>query len=165
MSRLIRIALLAAFASAICPTAHAQPVVVAGKRVTTVWDNAPFGVNQFNAPDVAVLTATLPKGKKKHIVLVNAMANAPTLGGACEISYSLSLNGMGASGYGDARNTACGAGVGFCTVAGSFSFDLDAMDPASVIGQPLEVRMLINRRAGDACEHSTASLVVQLLKK
>jgi hypothetical protein len=123
----------------------------------------------------AIITATIKRGKRHHVLMVQAMMLVegfiPPVTGPAVISASPTVNGISIepSGHGGITHFSMGQQCpSNCTITGMFWLDLDAAEDAHkgmFLGQPLDITL-----SGEACNSgggviTHATLVGQLLEK
>jgi len=141
--------LLVALAFA-APPGFSQVSTSPGKKVA--FETAK-GVPLPHLP-MPVLTATIEKGKKKHVITVDAMVRLDLPPGVATLSLGADVNGLemhptgGMGTWKSALQECPNVGMG-CTVTATLIMDLDSaelLSPGSFINQPLTITLM----AGDA---------------
>jgi len=142
-----------------------------GKRVA--FETAK-GISLPGGP-LPVLTAVIEKGKKKHVITVDAMVRLDLPPGPATLSLGATVNGLemnptGTTGTWHSAVQECATvGMG-CTVTATLIMDLDAAElasPGSFINQPLTITL----RAGDPApgggqgQPVDVSMIVRMEKK
>jgi hypothetical protein len=143
---------------ALAPAASAQ-TGVAGKITETTYECHSFDVN-----NTAVVSLTIPQGKKKRVLIVNAWAKG--IGGPANCNLAMNLDiGVATDQIGGSTN---GMQGGQHTAIGTWWADIDALEaanPGAFIGEPIDVTMNVFRSPGDSCSGTCVSIAVQNVKK
>jgi hypothetical protein len=140
------------------PTASAQPSV-AGKTTQATYE-----CRSFDVDGKAVVTLTIPQGKKKRVLIVNAYAKGIGPGPDCALTMNLDV-GIATDQIGGSTNGMQGV-IG--TAVGTWWADVDALEtanPGGFIGVPIVVTMNVFKASGDACSGTCVALALQNVKK
>jgi hypothetical protein len=113
--------------------------------------------------------ATILKGKKKHVLVIDVKVTLADTSGAEVSVYQPTVNGLGSvqpialSGI---TTTKCGVGGSGCSVSGTYWFDIDAAEvalPGTFYNHPLNVS--INIAVSNPSAATSTSMVVKMEKK
>ena len=142
----------------IVPAASAQPVTAGGKNTQVLYDCVPFDAN-----DEAVVSVTIPQGRRSRMVVVNAYARGTGAAQSCDISTNLDVGTEDVFG-----GTATGRQGTLDTAVGSWWGDVDRLEaaaPGQFIGVPVPVTLRLFRVGASTCSGVCVSLAVQMVKK
>jgi hypothetical protein len=141
-------------------TASSQ-VIPAGGKTT----QATYSCTGFDASNHAVVTLTIPAGKKKRMIIVNAYARPIPLGAAtCGLTMNLDF-GAATDSFGGSANGLQGS---VHTATGTWWADVDDLEtqfPGQFIGEPIVLTMNVFKTPGDLCSGTCVSIASQLVKK
>jgi hypothetical protein len=144
------------------PSASAQPMASAGGKTTqAIFDCVDFD----DVTNRATVTVTVPYGKKKRMLLVNAFTRGMPSGQECAQSLVLTVGPASPESFG---GSVTGRQGGSYTATGHWWADIDANEassPGSYVGVPIPVQLEIARHLGDPCNFTCVTLDVQMVQK
>lgn len=113
---------------------------------------------------LATTTMTIPKGKAKHLLVVQVAAQSTGPGMCTSMAIGISVND-----HSTYENFVTGTPSFFgpgATALGVVDLDqLEADDPGLYIGKPLEIDLTFNPAFADTCGGVTYNAIAQLVKK
>ena len=138
-----------------------------GKK--SAFESSDFGIGDIPQAVATLLTATIAKGKKKNVLVVEATLSS----GASSISSYLILgttvNGVEMEpGYPNPNFVLQSCGGGLCTLTGTWWLDLDAAElanPGVFINQPLTVTLRGGEASAAPQSDGRVTMSVRLQKK
>src|SRR5262245_15771434 len=141
------------------PIALADPWTAGGKNTQAIAACIPFDAN-----DDAIVTVTVPYGRKNRMLLINAHTRGM---GSQQCRMSLVMT-VGPAAYESFGGSVGGVQGGTDTSVGHWWADLDANEassPGSYIGVPVPVELKVAKNPNDLCQHTCVILDVQMVKK
>jgi hypothetical protein len=126
-------------------------------------------ISETPAMVVSLGTATLRKGKPKHLLLVDVRLEVTSvLGSSLALVDSILVNGHGFAMREAAAANVCSTGIGSCAARGSAWVDLDQAEityPGEFEGQPLEIEVTGRAESGDIAPSFRLRILGRLVKR